>query len=157
MMNMRKSTLSIMVVFAVLLMAFPMSISQAADGTTGSIDFDQTSVSEDTLVYVHFKALTVSADYKVHWDDGLSSYSWTTGSSQTDIYIPIVFSTTDGAADFIIVLEYQSAGTDIDSITVYITEVDTILDDAAFLTIAVPLIVIALIVSIVVGLSIRKR
>ena len=154
---MRKSTLFPMVMFAFLLMAAPMSLAMAADGTTGSIDFDQTSVAEDTLVYVHFKGLTANADYKVHWDDGVSSYSWTTGASQKDIYIPITFTTTDGAEDFIIVLEYQSAGTDIDSVTVYITAADVILDDAAFLTIAVPLIVIALIVSIVVGLSVKKR
>ena len=146
-----------MVMFAFLLMAMPMALTQAADGTTGSINFDQTSVATDTLVYVHFKDLTVSADYKVHWDDGVSSYSWTTGSSQTDIYIPIKFATSDGAVDFVIVLEYQSAGTDIDSITVYLTDPDVILDDAAFLTIAVPLIVIALIVSIVVGISAKKR
>jgi len=138
-------------------MVLPTSFAQAADGTTGTIDYDQSSVAEGTLIYVHFEGLTVSADYKVHWDDGVSSYSWTTGAAQTDIYIPIKFSTTDANEDFVIVLEYQSAGTDIDSITVYITAPDVILDSDAFLAIAVPLIVIALVVSIIVGITVKKK
>jgi len=106
-----------------MLIAFTgMSSAMAADGTTGEIDFDQTSVSEDTMVYVHFKDLTGGADYLVNWTGDDTGYSFTTGSSQDDIYIPITFSKPASGNAFVLNLRYQSAGTSIDSITVYVTE-----------------------------------
>jgi len=155
---MKKIVIAPIMIFAILFLAMPISMTLAADGTTGSIDFDQTSVSEDTLVYVHFKDLTVSADYQVNTDANVTQFAFTTGSSQTDIYVPVKFSMpADGNNDFVITLVDGSETSVIDTLTVYVTEVDTILNDSAFLTIAVPLIVIALIVSIVVGLSVKKR
>lgn len=131
------------------LLAFTgMSQAMAADGTTGEIDFDQTSVSEDTMVYVHFKDLTGGADYMVNWTGDDTGYSWTTGSSQDDIYIPITFSKPSSGNAFVLTLRYQSAGTAIDSITVYVTEADQVLNTAAFLAIVVPLLVFSIIVAI---------
>ena len=145
-------------IFAFILLAMPMSMALAGDGTTGTIDFDQTSVAEDTLVYVHFKNLGVSSDYQINTDNNVTQFAFTTGSAQTDIYVPVKFAMpADGNNDFVITLVDGSEAVVIDTLTVYVTEVDTILNDDAFLTIAVPLIVIALIVSIVVGLSVKKR
>ena len=155
---MKKIIIAPILVLAFLLMAMPMSNVLAGDGATGSVDFDQTSVAEDTLVYVHFKDLTVSADYMVSTDNNVTQFSFTTGSSQTDIYVPVKFTMpADGNNDYVLTLHSGTGAVAIDSITVYVTEASTILDDAAFLTIAVPLIVIALIVSIVVGISAKKR
>jgi len=155
---MRKLTLASLVIFAFLFLTVPMASVMAADGTTGTIDYDQTSVAEDTLVYVHFEGLGVSSDYQINTDNNVTQFAFTTGASQTDIYVPVKFAMpADGNNDFILTLVDGSEAVTIDSITVYITAADTILDSDAFLTIAVPLIVIALVVSIIVGITVKKK
>ena len=132
-------------VISVLLMG--MAPAQAADGTSGSIDFDQTSVSEDTLVYIHFKDLDAASDYMVNTTVDATGYSFTTGASQDDIYIPILFEKPSGSNAFTIYLR-AGTGTAIDQLTVYITEPDTVLNTAAFLAIVVPLLIFAIVVAI---------
>ena len=139
------ATLLFAMVFGLFLMS-PMSV-QAADGTTGSIDFDQTSVSEDTLVYVHFIDLEGGADYNINSTDDATGYTFTTGSNQNDIYVPITFSKPSGSNAFKIWLNNGSGG-GIDEMTVFVAEADTVLNTTAFLAIVVPLLVFAIIVAI---------
>lgn len=133
--------------FAFFLLA-PISAANAADGTTGTIDLDQTSVTDGTTIYVHFEGLTASADYLVNWTGDNTGFSWTCGASQDDIYIPIKFEKPAGSNAFLIYLRYQSAGTMIDTVTVHVNEADTILDTTAFLAIVIPLLIFAIIVTI---------
>jgi len=143
--QMLKVSVFLFVLFGLFIMV-PASVL-AADGTTGAIDFDQTSVSEDTLVYVHFKDLTGGADYNINSSDDATGYSFTTGSNQDDVYVPITFSKPSGSNAFKIWLN-QGNGTGIDELTVFVTEADTVLNTTAFLAIVVPLLVFAIIVAI---------
>ena len=128
----------------VLLVFTGMNSAMAADGATGEIDFDQTSVSEDTMVYIHFKDLTGGADYLVNWTGDDTGYSFTTGASQDDMYIPITFAKPSSGNAFVLNLR-AGTGTALDSITVYVTEADQVLNTAAFLAIVVPLLVFSII------------
>lgn len=144
--------------FTLFALVAPASVPvSGADGTTGTVDLDMTSVSEDTIIWVHIEGLTSSADYLVNWTDDNTGYSYTTGSSQTDYYVQIKFAMPSSGTAFTVYLRYQSAGTLIDSVQVRITDPATILDEDAFLTIAIPIIVITVIVSIVVGLTVKKK
>lgn len=128
-----------------------------ADGTTGSIDFDQDSVTEGTLLYIELEGLTAGADYLVNWTTDDTGYSFTTGASQTDMTVPVKVDMPASGSVFVVYLRYQSAGTQIDAVTFIVTEAETILDTDAFLAIAIPLLVMTLIVGIILGISRGQR
>ena len=147
-----KSLLLAGLVLGLFLMVGSTAPVSAGYGTTGAIDFDQSSVSENTLVYIHFVDLESSADYNINWTTDATGYSFTTGSNQDDIYLPIKFHKPSGTNAFTIWLndgnDNASEQVNIDEITVFVTEAETVLDTTAFLAIVVPLLVFAIIVAI---------
>lgn len=144
---MKAKSYAIPALIALSLLMFTVGTGLAADGATGSVDLDQTSMADNTLVFVHFEDLTVSADYLVNWTGDDTGFSFTTGANQDDIYIPIKFEKPAGSNAFIVHLR-AGTGTAIDSVTVYVTEATTFLDTAAFLAIVVPLLIFSIVVVI---------
>ena len=144
------TTFFTLTLLGLLAMITSVQAAPSADGTTGSIDFDQSSVAAGTTVWVHFKDLESSADYKVNWTTDDTGVSFTTGSNQDDIYVPITFNKPSGVQTNTVYLRggNVTTGEILDQQDFIITEPEQILNTAAFLAIVIPLLVFAIIVAI---------
>ncbi len=141
-------------VFLLLLLALAPQQAQAADGTVGTIDLDLTSVVENTLLSVRYCELAVSADYNATWTDGTTEwfYEFTTGASQSELSIPIRITMPPTGNSFTINLEYQSAGTVIDVITLFVSPYSAFLDEDQYIDLGIPILIIVIFAGIIVTL-----
>ena len=143
-----------------LLLAFaPQSTARAADGTNGTIDLDITSVVENTLLSVRLHGLDASSDYNMTWTDSTTTwfYEFTTGASQTELYIPIKVSMPPSGNTFVFNLTMQSAGTEIDSYAIFVTAYTTFLDLDMIIGLAVPILIMVIFAGIIVGLIVKFK
>lgn len=145
----------------VLLIAFaPYSIAQAGDGVNGTIDLDITSVVENTLISVRLYGLDAASDYNMTWTDATTTwfYDFTTGASQTEIYIPIKITMPPSGNKFTFNLTDQNATpVSIDSYTVFVTAYTTFLDLDMIIGLAVPILIMVIFAGIIVGLIVKFK
>ena len=137
-----------------LLLAFTPQTAQATDGTNGKIDIGLTSVVENTLLNVRFHQLDVSCDYNATWTDGTTTwyYEFTTGADQTEQSIPIRIVKGAGGNTFTIQLLKKTAGTVIDTHSLFVSPYSDFLDEDQYIDLGIPIMVIVIFAGIIVGL-----
>ena len=144
--------LALSLVFGLVVLA-PLLPAQvkAADGTTGSFKYDFGQLINGQSIYVVVKDLTAEADYKINMTGDSNGISFTTGAGQTTYGWQTTV--TRGSTDtFYIYLRYQSAGTVIDTIATTCIETDTATNVDFFMDLALPLLLLAIIAMVVVGI-----
>ena len=139
--------------FSMLLLMPNVSV-QGADGAAGSIEVGVTSILEKTPVTVHMYDLTGGADYLVNWTGDNTGHSFTTGANQDEHFITITIDKPSASNDVTVYLRAQSAGTTIDSVTLYVSDT-TIFPDDILIDIGITVAVIFVIVAAVMTLKRR--
>ena len=148
----KKKLLVFTMVFALVVLAplLPAQV-QAADGTTGSFKYDFGQLIDGQSIYIVVKDLTESADYLINMTGDSTGISFSTGAGQTTYgwQTTVTRGTTDV---FYIYLRYQSAGTVIDTIATTCVETDKATNVDFFMDLALPLLLLAIIAMVVVGI-----
>ena len=132
-------------------------VALGADGTTGSIEDNFGSLVDGQRIYVHCYSLTVSADYLVNHTGDDTGASFSTGSTQTEAYVPIVLDKAVSTEVYVIYLRSQSAGTVIDSVTIFVSDPDDITNEDLFMDLAIPVMIMGIFASIAIGFVKGKR
>ena len=132
-------------------------VAQGADGTTGSVEDNFGSLVDGQRVYVHVYDLTVSADYQVNHTGDDTGASFSTGSTQTEAYVPIVLDKAVSTEVYVIYLRYQSAGTLIDSVTIFVSAPEDMTNEDLFMDLAIPIMIMGIFASIAIGFIKGKK
>jgi len=141
----------------IMMFAMPVMASLATDGSSGNLDLGVTEAYDKQRIYIKAYNLDVSSDYLINSTGDNTGYSFTTGASQDSITIPWTISKASGTNVYTVYLRAQSAGTVIDSVTIYVSDVEDSVNEDLFMSIAIPILVFVILIGIVTGFSRKMR
>lgn len=117
--------------FAVLLLGAQPQQADAAAGATGAIATKSSTVALNVAVAFELTSLTASADYGIFLDNSATKYlNWTASSDETSRIVLITFDSTEVSANQITVSLTGGGATDLDSVTLSVTETTDIISTA---------------------------
>lgn len=144
-------------VFGVLLFASqPTHQADAAAGTTGAISTKSSTVALNVAVAFEVTNLESSADYAIVIDSNTDEkfFNWTTGASEISRIILITFGSGDVSANLIVVSLTNADATDLDQISLTVTQITDIISTTFLIGLFGVLFVLGVLVIIM--KSIRK-
>ena len=140
-----------------MLSTFAASTVSGADGANGNIEDNIGNAVDGERVYVHCYNLDVSADYLLNHTGDDTGLSFTTGASQTEIYVPIQLSKSATTEVYSIYLRAQSAGTALDQITIFVSDPEDLTQEDLFMDLAIPIMIMAIFAGIALGFVGKRR
>lgn len=143
-----KAAFAFMIAISLMLMLMAGNTPQAqgADGSTGTLEIGVTNILDSTPITIRMYDLTSSADFQLNWTGENTGHSFTTGSQQTEHYVTVNIDKPSATHDVTIYLRAQSAGTVLDSLTVYVSDTSIFPDDILIdigVTVAVVFVIVA--------------
>lgn len=135
---MKKPLIAFLMLASFLLMAMvanPVQQAEAAAGTTGAISTKSSTVALNVAVAFELTSLTAGADYGIIIDtnDNEKYFNWTASSDETSRIMLITFDSGDVSSNLITVSLTNGStakATDLDSITLTVTETTDIISTA---------------------------
>jgi ABC-type Fe3+-siderophore transport system permease subunit len=128
-----------------------------ADGSNGNVENNIGNAVDGERVYVHCYNLDVSSDYLLNHTGDATGVSFTTGASQVEIYVPISLEKSATTEVYEIVLRAQSAGTAIDTITIFVSDPEDLTQEDLFMDLAIPIMIMAIFAAIALGFVGKRR
>lgn len=142
-------SLTLLLAFTLLMSSTP--VAMAADGAAGAIEDNIGNAIDGERVYVHLFSLDVSADYKLNHTGDATGESFTTGASQTEIYVPITLAKSATTEVYVIWLYPQSTGAALDQITIFVSDASDLTQEDLFMDLAIPIMIMAIFAGIALG------
>ena len=152
-----KTKLLVLAFTVLLVSTFATAVTYGADGANGNIEDNIGNAVDGQRVYVHCYNLDVNSDYLLNHTGDSTGISWTTGASQTEIYVPL--SLAKSATTEVYVLELwpgSGTGNFLDQVTIFVSDPEDLTQEDLFMDLAIPIMIMAIFAAIALGF-VRRR
>lgn len=141
-----------LVLFAVPIMTHtPTYYAKAADGSNGYLDIGINTIMDGQPLTIRCYNLDATSDYTLDFTSGCADQVNFTTADNQDEFIHITAIQKPTGATCTITIESQSDGTALDTVMVTFYELDDVLPTNPLITIGIAVLLVAIVVSVVVG------
>jgi ABC-type Fe3+-siderophore transport system permease subunit len=152
-----KTKLLVLALTLLMVSTFAAGTVRGADGSNGNIEDNIGNAVDGERVYVHCYNLDVSSDYLLNHTGDDTGVSFTTGAAQTEIYVPITLDKSATSEVYVIYLRAQSAGTALDTVTIFVSDPEDLTQEDLFMDLAIPIMIMAIFAAIALGFVGKRR